>query len=277
MATYAIGDIQGCFLELETLLSKISFSAKRDRLWFVGDLVNRGPQSLETLEFVISLGKCATTVLGNHDIHLIACYTGHKSCKKESSLTPILQSPDVETLINWLRFQPLMHTDTEIGHSMIHAGLLPQWDLNTARLCAAEVELELRSNQFDQFIGRVYGDDPPQWNDKLTGIERLRVITNAFTRLRFCDQDGAMNFEYKGPPGTQPVELRPWFQWPHRKSKDDSLIFGHWSALGLYQGNNILAIDSGCLWGGSLTAARIDVSPIQIYTVACSESPKNIP
>lgn len=270
MAIYAIGDVQGCFSELEKLLSKISFNARRDHLWFVGDLVNRGPHSLETLEFVISLGSNATTVLGNHDIHLIACYTGHKLCKKGSSLAPVLQSPNIDALIDWLRFRPLMHTDAETGHSMIHAGLLPQWDLKIAQQCAAEVEFELRSKAFNRFVGQVYGDEPRQWQPSLKGIERLRVITNAFTRLRYCDRDGVMDFDYKGPPGEQPEELRPWFYWPQRKSKENSLVFGHWSALGIHQEKNVLAIDSGCLWGGMLTAARIDVSPIRIISVECA-------
>lgn len=270
MATYAIGDIQGCYSDLRSLLDRIHFQQDADQLWFVGDLVNRGPASLETLRFVKSLGDSAITVLGNHDIHLIACFTGAQACKKSSTLRPILEAPDCTELIDWLRYRPLLHTDPLLGYTMVHAGLLPQWDLTLASQCAFEVETILRSQDYVSFFQSVYGDAPDRWNDSLNGVDRYRVIVNGFTRLRFCDRHGGINLDYKGPVGSQPEGLIPWYAFPERRSSDISLIFGHWSALGLHMERNVTAIDTGCLWGGALTAVRIDVTPIEVFQVPCS-------
>ena len=273
MAVYAIGDIQGCFSELEQLLRKIKFDDQHDCLWFVGDLVNRGPQSLETILFVQSLQESALCVLGNHDIHLLACYTGAQKTKPTSTLKQILDSPKVDSIVDWLRQQPLMHHDTTISWTMVHAGLLPQWDLKLATQCANEVEKHLRADNYKDFIARVYGDQPSQWSSDLSGSDRYRVIINAFTRLRFCDKNGKMDFHFKGLLGDQPNHLHAWFDVP-RASEDLNIVFGHWSALGLKHQHNLLAIDTGCLWGGQLTAARIDCDRPEIYSIECKAKHK---
>ncbi|MFK7793863.1 MAG: symmetrical bis(5'-nucleosyl)-tetraphosphatase [Gammaproteobacteria bacterium] len=269
MAVYAIGDIQGCFSELEQLLDKINFDANADQLWFVGDLVNRGPQSLETIQFIRALGNSAQCVLGNHDIHLIACHAGVQTCKSKSSLNQILQHPHADDIINWLRFQPLLHHDTKLNWLMVHAGLIPQWDLITAKACAIEVEEQLRSTNYVEFLGQAYGNTPNQWDPTLSRQDRWRVILNAFTRLRLCDQQGKMDFNYKGLLGEQEKHLHAWFDIP-RKSADLNIIFGHWSALGLKKTDNLLGLDTGCLWGSQLTAARIDVRPVTLQQIDCS-------
>ena len=273
MATYAIGDLQGCFTELEQLLKRINFDPSHDQLWFVGDLVNRGPQSLEAIQFVRQLGDSAKCVLGNHDIHLIACYVGAQICKPKSSLNQVLNHAEADKIINWLRWQPLMHVDININWVMVHAGLLPQWDLATAQQCAQQVEQQLRADTYADFLHQAYGNEPKQWNDNLEGMERWRLILNALTRLRLCDEQGKMDFEYKGPLGAQNKDLHAWFDVP-RKSQDINIVFGHWSALGLQNKHNLLAVDTGCLWGGQLTAARIDIDPVEIYQVDCSAKKK---
>jgi bis(5'-nucleosyl)-tetraphosphatase (symmetrical) len=256
VAVYAIGDIQGCFDELEALLALIGFEPKHDQLWFAGDLVNRGPQSLQTLRFVHGLS--AVTVLGNHDLHLLASADIPKLRKRKDTLQPILDAPDGRMLLDWLRHQPLLHHDKNLGYTLIHAGLPPQWDLDTAAACAAEVEQVLRSDRYIEFFNHMYGNKPSQWESGLEGWDRLRFITNCFSRLRFCDSNGRLALDEKGPPGSQPKHLRPWFDWPQRKSRNMNILFGHWSTLGAYDQPGIHALDSGCLWGGSLTALRID-------------------
>ncbi len=269
MAVYAIGDIQGCFSELEQLLDKINFDASADQLWLVGDLVNRGPQSLETIQFVRALGDSAKCVLGNHDIHLIACYAGIQNCKPKSSLNKILHHQQADEIINWLRHRPLLHYDSRLNWLMVHAGLIPQWDLVTAQKCASEVEAQLTSEKYIEFLKHAYGNIPNQWNAELSDQDRWRVILNSFTRLRLCDQQGRMDFGYKGPLGTQEKHLFAWFDVP-RKSENLNIIFGHWSALGLKQTHNLLGLDTGCLWGSQLTAARIDTEQIVLHQIDCS-------
>ena len=273
MATYVIGDIQGCFKELELLLEKINFDQANDQLWFVGDLVNRGPQSLETVQFVRALGAAAKCVLGNHDIHLIACYAGVQHCKAKSSLNQILHHHAADEIIAWLRSQPLLHYDARLNWVMVHAGFIPQWDLTLAQSCAAEVETQLRSEQFADFLANVYGDYPDQWSSRLSGHDRWRVILNAFTRLRLCNRRGRMDFNYKGPPGGQAAHLHAWFDVP-RKSSQVNIVFGHWSALGLKQTPRLLGIDTGCLWGRRLTAARLDAAPVKLYQLECTARQK---
>jgi len=267
MAVYAIGDIQGCFDELQALLELIAFDARRDQLWFAGDLVNRGPRSLETLRFVRSLN--AVTVLGNHDLHLLASACFPRQRKRKDTLRTILEAPDAESLLDWLRHQPLLHHDETLGYTLLHAGLPPQWDLATARACASEVEKVLRSDQYRDFFAAMYGNDPNIWSPSLKGRERLRFITNCFTRLRYCDCNGRLALEEKGPPGSQAKHLRPWFDWPERNSRDMRILFGHWSTLGAYDAPGIHALDTGCLWGGTLTACRLDKSAIQRFEHPC--------
>ena len=261
MALYAIGDIQGCFAELERLLETLAFDPERDRLWFVGDLVNRGPQSLETLRFVRGLGQAAVTVLGNHDLHLLAAAYHPRHLKRKDTLSAILEAPDRDALIDWLRSRPLLHHDEESGHTLIHAGLPPQWDLARARACAREMEAVLAGDRCGEFLERMYGDQPDRWRDDLEGWDRLRFITNCFTRLRFCAPDGTLALQYKGPPGSVPAPFRPWFEIEDRRSRDLDIVFGHWSTLGLIDRPGIHALDTGCLWGGKLTALRLDGEP----------------
>ncbi len=255
MATYAIGDIQGCYDELQALLEKLDFNPGNDSLWFTGDLVNRGPKSLETLRFVKGLGDKAITVLGNHDLHLIATwYTNRDSLNRSHSLRAINNASDGDELIGWLRHQPLLHHDDTLGFTMVHAGLPPQWDLKLAQDCATEVEAVLQGADYTQFLARMYGNEPNIWNDDLQGRERIRFAINAFTRMRYCTAEGRLEFDHKEAPGKQPTSYLPWFEIPRRKSANMQIIFGHWSTLELRLGNGIHAIDTGCLWGGTLTA-----------------------
>jgi len=256
MATYAIGDVQGCFDALQALLHECGFDARRDRLWFVGDLVNRGTQSLETLRFVKSLGDKAITVLGNHDLHLIMVAAGFSHEHKQDTLTAILQAPEREELLNWLRHRPLLHREDE--YVMVHAGLLPRWTITQARDLAAEVEEVLQGPNYRDLLANLYGGEPPYWDKALRGWERLRVIVNALTRMRFCTADGVMEFHAKGGVDTAPPGYMPWFAVPGRASADYTIITGHWSALGLKQEKKLLGLDTGCLWGGALTAVRLE-------------------
>ncbi len=256
MAVYAIGDIQGCFDELQALLALIDFNPQQDQLWFAGDIVNRGPKSLEALRFVRSLN--AVTVLGNHDLHLLASACIPDRRRRKDTLQSIIDAPEADDMLDWLRHRPLLHHDATLGYTLIHAGLPPQWDLETAKACAAEVEQVLRSDNYTTFLAAMYGNHPDLWDPALTGRDRLRFITNCFTRLRYCDRSGRLALEEKGPPGSQPQQLRPWFEWQERKSLDLKILFGHWSTLGAYDAPGIHALDTGCLWGGQLTAVRLD-------------------
>jgi len=265
MATYAIGDIQGCFQELNNLLDLISFSETDDYLWLTGDLVNRGPESLKTLRFIKSLGDRAITVLGNHDIHLLAAAQANKSHRKDT-FDEIFSSPDRGELLNWLRQQPLFHHDERSGYSMLHAGVAPQWDLVKMQSLANEVEEVLRSDNYPEYLAHIYGNVPDIWSDNLQGWKRLRCITNFFTRVRYCNENGQMEFSEKGPPGSQADGWKPWYEIKNRESADLKIIFGHWSTHKLAHelsenniGNhNVFPIDTGCLWGGELTAFRLE-------------------
>jgi len=261
MAVYAIGDVQGCFDELQALLEKLAFDAQHDRLWFAGDLVNRGPLSLETLRFIKGLGNSAICVLGNHDLHLLAAAYGHPLKHDDHTLDAILDAPDRDELIEWLRRLPLLHHDAALGFTLVHAGLPPQWDLSQAQQCALEVETVLRGDGIADLLSSMYGNHPAQWADDLDGINRLRFIINCFTRLRFCDHNGRLDFKSKGAPGSQPAGFYPWYEITDRASRDLKIIFGHWSTLRDYDYPAIYPIDSACLWGGALTALRIDADP----------------
>ncbi len=267
MSTYAIGDLQGCLTPLESLLSKLPMDWSRDRLWFVGDLVNRGPQSLETLRFVKSLGSRAVTVLGNHDLHLLCVAEGFARHHEGDTLRPILEASDCDALLEWLRCQPLMHCEN--GFALVHAGLLPQWTVSQAGLLAREVEAALQMPNYREFLKVMYGNRPHQWSDELTGMDRLRVITNAMTRLRLCTAEGEMEFTHKGEPRNLPRGYLPWYEVPERRSRADKIIFGHWSALGLRLDSNVLALDTGCLWGGQLTAVRLEDQAL--FQVQCEK------
>ena len=267
MATYAIGDIQGCFDSLQNLLERCAFDPAQDRLWLVGDIVNRGPKSLETLRFVKSLGSAALTVLGNHDLYLLmVAEGGAKFRAKDDTLQPILDAPDCTELLDWLRHQPLCHTEGD--YCLVHAGLLPQWTAARARELAREVEAKLQGPEFHDFVMNLWGSEPAGWSDDLTGWERLRVIVNAMTRMRFCTRFGIMEFKAKGKLSNAPVGHLPWFDLPDRQSAESVLVTGHWSALGLKITPNLLALDSGCLWGGHLTAVRLEDR--QVFQVNCS-------
>ncbi|MYB88515.1 MAG: symmetrical bis(5'-nucleosyl)-tetraphosphatase [Proteobacteria bacterium] len=276
MAIYAIGDVQGCFDELTALVEKIEFDPKSDELWFVGDLVNRGPKSLETLRWVKSLGGLATTVLGNHDLHLLAAHAKIKPTTESSSLNAILDASDADELVDWLRQRPLIHFDSKLNIAMVHAGVVPQWSIENAIAHAHEVERVLRSGNYMDFLNNMYGDRPKQWDETLSGWERLRVITNSFTRLRYCDPQGVMSLAEKGPPGTQGPGVQPWYEVNSRKSKDTTIVFGHWSTLGYQDKNNVIATDTGCLWGGALTAVNISGTENRKYQIAC-EAKRAIP
>ena len=266
MATYAIGDIQGCYDDLQRLLSKIDFNKKTDQLWFVGDLVNRGPKSLETLRFIKSLGDAAITVLGNHDLHLLAVAYKHSPVRAKDTIRPILQAKDKDELLHWLRHRPLFHYND--NYCMLHAGLPPQWDFVMAKKMASKVERELRGKNYEKFFKGMYGNEPDRWSANLKGPEQLRFTVNCFTRMRLCDEKGRLDFQYSGKLGSQPKHLIPWFDLPNRRNSHLKIICGHWSALGYHHSNNCYAIDTGCLWGGQLTALKLDVK-MQRISVDC--------
>jgi bis(5'-nucleosyl)-tetraphosphatase (symmetrical) len=251
MATYAIGDVQGCFDELEALLAHVGFDAQYDRLWFVGDLVNRGPKSGEVLRFVRALGDRAVVVLGNHDLHLITQYEGFERKRKDDTFGDVLGAPDVKALVDWLRTRPLLHR--EAGWTMVHAGLLPQWDEHKAQALAREVEQALRAPSYRDFLANMYGSKPERWDDRLAGWDRLRVIVNAMTRMRFCTADGVMEFQSNGVEA--PAGYLPWYEM---RRDSHPVVFGHWSARGLALDARHAGLDTGCVWGGALSALRLE-------------------
>ena len=261
MATYAIGDVQGCFDELQQLLERTGFDAVTDRLWFVGDLVNRGPKSLEVLRAVRALGESAAVVLGNHDFHLLRIAEGFGKRRADDTLEAVLAAPDAPELLQWLRRCPMMHVAG--GYAMVHAGLLPAWSIDRALALAREVEAALRGPQYAQFLKNLYGAKPRAWRDDLAGWDRLRVVVNAMARLRFCTPAGEMDVEAKGrepPPG-----YRPWFEL--RPAAEVPIVCGHWSTLGLKLTDRLIALDTGCVWGGSLTALRLEDR--RLFQVPC--------
>ncbi len=266
MAIYAIGDIQGCYAELQQLLEKIRFDPTQDHIWLVGDLVNRGPGSLEVLRLVKSFGDRAITVLGNHDLHLLAVAAGEAALHRSDTLDEILNAPDRDELLAWLRHQRLLYAEGD--YVLVHAGLLPQWSVRQAAGLAREVEKALRGDDYATFFEHMYGNSPHGWSDDYSGYKRLRVITNALTRMRICTPQGEMEFKFKGEVEKIPHGYVPWFDLPKRKSRDATVIFGHWSALGLKVMPNIIALDTGCLWGGTLTAIRLEDR--QLFQVACT-------
>ena len=258
MATWAIGDVQGCAAELEALLDRIRYSPARDRLWFVGDLVNRGPRSVDVLRLVAGLGDSCVVVLGNHDLHLLAAARGAGLRDGDESLAPVLAARDRTRLLDWLQSRRMLHHDPALDRVMIHAGLPPQWDLEQARRCAGDLERVLQGEASGAFFERMYGNQPDLWHDDLEGIDRLRFTVNALTRLRACDASGRMLLKLKGPVDRLPPGAMPWFRVPGRRTASVRVVCGHWSALGYHDADGVLALDTGCVWGGTLTAQRLD-------------------
>lgn len=248
------------------MLELIRFDSAQDRLWLVGDLVNRGPDSLAVLRLVKSFGEAAITVLGNHDLHMLAVAEGAAELHRSDTLDEVLNAPDRNELFAWLRSQRLLHA--EDGYVLVHAGLLPQWTVAQAASLAREVESVLRGNDYATFLARMYGNTPHNWDDELSGYKRLRVITNAFTRMRICTPQGDMEFKFKGEVADIPQGYLPWYEVPGRKSHDATVIFGHWSALGLKVEPRVIALDTGCLWGGPMTAIRLEDR--QLFQVPCN-------
>ncbi|QEP42822.1 symmetrical bis(5'-nucleosyl)-tetraphosphatase [Ectothiorhodospiraceae bacterium BW-2] len=270
MAIYAIGDIQGCYNELNRLLEQLKFDQAADTLWFAGDLVNRGPDSLQVLRLVHSLGEAAVTVLGNHDFHLLAQW---QQVTEQFTPSPLLQAvleaPDCELLLQWLRRRPLLHHDARLGYTLVHAGLAPPWSLDRAAALAQEVAQQLRSDSFADLLHHLYGNEPRYWSESLSGWERLRFIVNALTRIRFCDHQGGLDFKQKVGIRSHHPDLLPWFSHPQRRSATERVIFGHWSTLKLYRHHHVYGIDTGCLWGGELTAMRLDTPQPQFIRLQC--------
>ena len=259
MAIYAIGDIQGCYTQLNRLLEKIRFDPGKDRLWFCGDLVNRGPESLETLRFVRSLGDAATCVLGNHDLHLLALHHGVFKIRDTSGLQSVLDSPDRDELMDWLQGLPLLHYDEEQKAVLVHAGIHPEWGLSKAQKLAAEVESAVRGDKARKFFSKMYGNKPRVWSDDLEGYKRLRLITNVFTRMRYFRKDDKLDFDVATSPRQNLSKgLTPWFQREARLRDDLRVFFGHWSTLPVGCYGRFFALDGGCVWGGHMVALRID-------------------
>lgn len=268
MALYFVGDVQGCYDELRQLLDLAGFSQDEDELWLTGDLVARGPKSLEVLRYVVSLGERATTVLGNHDLHLLATAAGYAKPKKKDQLDALLNAPDAAKLLRWLRLQPLLAEHPTRPVMMCHAGLSPQWDLSTARRCAREVEDLLRSDQGNWLLCHMYGNDPAHWDERLAGLPRWRYIINTFTRMRFCGMDSSLDFHSKVSPKQQSPNLKPWFELRPLREDEPELVFGHWAALmGQCPVPRIHALDTGCVWGNQLTLWRWDDDAI--FSLGC--------
>ncbi|MFP4129755.1 MAG: symmetrical bis(5'-nucleosyl)-tetraphosphatase [Halorhodospira sp.] len=276
MATYAIGDIQGCREPLERLLEQLRFDPAQDRIWLVGDLVNRGPDSLGALRLVRDqLGDRAVTVLGNHDIHLLSVWSGEGQLKAVDTLRDVLEAPDGAELVEWLRRRPLMHVEDSMGYALVHAGLPPAWSVAEAQQRARELEEVLRGEiPLDELMANLYGDEPDAWSDDLAGYDRLRYITNAFMRMRFLDSRGRLLLRFKGAPSEAPADHYPWFTVRRRlRGNPDpvKLVTGHWSLLGFHNDSGVLSIDTGCQWGNHLTAVRLDDGSEAVHSLKCPE------
>jgi bis(5'-nucleosyl)-tetraphosphatase (symmetrical) len=258
MATYAIGDVQGCCDELQILVDAIRFDPARDKLWFVGDLVNRGPKSLQTLRFIKSLGDAAICVLGNHDLHLLSLALVGSAPVNSSGLERLLWARDSIELIDWLRNRPLAHYDRQLNTLMVHAGVIPQWSVKEVLARAHEVEKALRGPRPEKFLAAMYGRKPNLWSNDLRSNDRLRFITNCLTRIRYRTANGRLDFDEKLAPKHAGRKLQPWFAAHNRKTSDTRIVFGHWSTLGLLDKPGLLGLDTGCVWGGALTAVRLD-------------------
>lgn len=272
MAVYVIGDIQGCFTQLQRLLAKLEFDASRDRLWFVGDLVNRGPDSLKTLRFIRDLGEAAQCTLGNHDLHLLATYYTDADLRVSDTLKPLLKARDCGVLLDWLRQRPLFHFDMELNFGMVHAGIYPGWNIPLCLQLAAEVEEELRGPAPQQFLRNMYGNQPECWDQNLRGVNRLRFIVNVFTRMRYVTRDLHLDLKMKGAPDVDDLEqICPWFECSQSAIKHNRIAFGHWSTLATSRYGSCYALDSGCVWGARMTALRIDKKKPRWFSIDCGE------
>ncbi len=279
MATYAIGDVQGCYPELQRLLDKLRFDPAQDHLWFCGDLVNRGGQSLETLRFIHALRERTVVTLGNHDLSLLAIAQRKPDAQARVNpeLREVLFAEDAPVLFEWLRSQKLLHHDEQLGWTMVHAGLAPSWTLRQAQRSAQEIERELTSPRHPRLLKNLFGNRPAAWSSRLQGIERMRASINTLTRMRYCDVQGRIDFEGKGIPGTQKPGMYPWFEVPGMRRRDTRIVCGHWSALGRFAGLGVYAIDTGCVWGGQLTAMRLDCEEPVYYAVHAEPHRKRPP
>ncbi len=269
MAIYAVGDIQGCLTPLKQLVDQVQFDPAEDQLWFVGDLVNRGPDSLETLRFVKAMGDSARVVLGNHDLHLLSLAEGLKTIRRHPTLEPILTAPDRDELLTWLRHQPLIYRDVEHHVVMVHAGIYPSWSIKQAEAYSKEVEAILQSDRYPTLLKKMYGRKPARWNPKLKSWDRTRFIINACTRMRYLKPKMTLDLNSSVPPGKQSRRLTPWYQVHQRPRKNWRIAFGHWSSAGQWFDGNHIALDSGCVWGEKLTMARIDQRMITTHKVNC--------
>nr|CAA6830842.1 MAG: Bis(5'-nucleosyl)-tetraphosphatase, symmetrical (EC [uncultured Thiotrichaceae bacterium] len=272
MATYVVGDLQGCFNPLMRLMDQLKFDPAFDRVWFAGDLVSRGPQSLQTLRYAKSLGHSSISVLGNHDISLIAA--AHGVITPHKSLAALFDAPDFPELLEWVTHRPLLHHDKNLNAVMVHAGIPPVWDLKTATAYARDAETQLQQADPSQWLASIYDNKPTEWNPEDKAIDRQRYTINALTRMRYCEAEGQLEFKQKqSPEVTSKVhpELFPWFRHPIRRKIPQTIYFGHWSTLGYHQGNNVVALDTGCVWGGKITAIHIDSDKKAKYQVTCTE------
>ncbi|MEP7184922.1 MAG: symmetrical bis(5'-nucleosyl)-tetraphosphatase [Rhodanobacter sp.] len=269
MATYAIGDVQGCYPELQRMLEKLRFDTAQDQLWFCGDLVNRGGQSLDTLRLIHSLREYSVVTLGNHDLSLLAIAQRRPDAQARVNpeLREVLFSSDAPVLFEWMRSQKLLHHDEKLNWTMVHAGLAPMWTLRQALRAAQDVERELSSPRHPRLLRNLFGNRPAVWSSRLQGLDRHRATINTLTRMRYCDVNGRIDFDAKDIPGTQKPGLYPWFSTPGMRRRDTQIVCGHWSALGRFAGLGIHAIDTGCVWGGQLTALRLDVQEPQYITI----------
>lgn len=259
MATYAVGDLQGCLQPLKKLLRDCNFNPDRDQLWLVGDLVNRGPESLAALRFVYQRRDHLVTVLGNHDLHLLAAAEGQRELSRSDTLDEILAAPDRDQLLDWLRRQPLLHRDRQLGFTLVHAGIPPCWNLDEAEARAREVEAVLRSDRYRDYFANMYGNQPNRWRDDLQGPERWRLITNYFTRMRFCATDSTLELSAKGGLDSGLPGFAPWFAHPKRKTAGEHILFGHWAGLeGRAPADDVYALDTGCVWGGCMSMLRLE-------------------
>ena len=272
MRLFAIGDIQGCAAAFDALLRKLEFRPSRDRLWHVGDLVNRGPDSLAVLRRVMALGRSVTCVLGNHDLHLLATVAGRRELSATDTFGDVLEAPDLSSIVDWLRHRPLLHHDRAAKRVLVHAGIPSAWTPTQARAEAREVETLLRGRKWRYALREMYGGEPSAWSPKLRGAERRRYTINGLTRMRYCDRRGRLDLSYSGPPGTQPKGLIPWFDVPGRRAAGTHIVFGHWAALGLLRRKDVTALDTGCVWGNHLTAVRLDrpARPTQVSAAAAA-------
>ncbi len=273
VATYAIGDIQGCYDSLQALLKRIAFERERDRLLLVGDLVNRGPKSLQVLRWAREMDDCVTCVLGNHDIHLLMRVAGSGKVRDDDTVGEVLSAPDCDQLIDWLRYRPLVHRQD--SYVLVHAGLHPDWDAMQARTLAAEIEALLRARSWRAQIGDVGRGRAPAWHPHLFGTQRLRAILAILTRMRACREDGAMAHKFAGPVSSIRAPYMPWYAVPGAKWRECQVLFGHWSALGLYRDDHCTGLDTGCVWGGHLTALCLETG--EISQVATVESERELP